>query len=146
VIEREAEINAAIRRLPAFAAGVASDLDGKIQGTAQLHFGLARARDLDTRDRTHCSAFLSEVREAYPQYTGILTIDPDGQLVCDSLRTGRNLDLRDRDYFKRALKTHGAITLESTFGRLTGTPVLQIAYPARAESGALKFVLCCWPP
>lgn len=63
----------------------------KIQGTAQLHYGLARARDLFTDDRAACSAFLSEVREAYPQYTGILTIKPDGRLFCDSLRSGRAL-------------------------------------------------------
>jgi hypothetical protein len=38
-----------------------------------------------------------------PAIYRILTIDPDGALICDSLRTGRALDLRDRDYFKRGL-------------------------------------------
>ena len=35
-----------------------------------------------------------------PQFTGILTINPDGSLFCDSLRTNRTLDLRDRDLFQ----------------------------------------------
>ena len=61
-----------------------------------------------------------------------MTINPDGSLFCDSLRTNRTLDLRDRAYFKQALVTHGAVTLEPVFGRLTGTSVLQIAYPVRA--------------
>ena len=39
----------------------------------------------------------------YPQFTEILTIDPDGSLFCNSLRTNRTLDLRDRAYFKQAL-------------------------------------------
>lgn len=67
---------------------------------------------LDTRDRAVCSAFLSAVFQEYPQYTGILTIDPNGSLFCDSLQTSRTLDLRNRDYFKKALSTNDAVTLE----------------------------------
>jgi signal transduction histidine kinase/CheY-like chemotaxis protein len=62
-------------------------------------------------------------------------------LFCDSLRTDRALDLNDRSYFKQALITKDVVTLEPVFGRLTGTSVLQIAYPARTETGQLKFVL-----
>jgi len=138
---RASEINAARDNLSAAANDISSDLDEKIQGTAQLHYGLARARDLDTSDKAACSAFLSAVREEYPQFTGILTINPDGSLFCDSLRTNRTLDLRDRQYFRDALVANGIVTLEPVFGRLTGTSVLQIAYPVRTESSALKFIL-----
>lgn len=138
---RTSEINAALANLSATADEISKDLDEKIQGTAQLHYGLARARDLDTSDKAACSAFLSAVREEYPQFTGILTVTPDGGLFCDSLRTNRILDLRDRAYFRQALTAHGTVTLEPVFGRLTGTSVLQIAYPARTESGDLKFIL-----
>src|SRR3954465_7661792 len=141
VQNRTSEIDAALANLSATANDISNDLDEKIQGTAQLHYGLARARDLDTSDKAACSAFLSAVREEYPQYTGILTITPEGGLFCDSLRTDRTLDLRDRAYFKQALTAHGNVTLEPVFGRLTGTSVLQIAYPARSESGDLKFIL-----
>src|SRR5438552_10398665 len=138
---RDSEINAARDNLSATADDISNDLDGKIQGTAQLHYGLARARDLDTSDKAACSAFLSAVREEYPQFTGILTIDPDGRLFCDSLRTNRTLDLRDREYFKQALVANGVVTLQPVFGRLTGTAVLQIAYPVRRDSRALRCIL-----
>ena len=141
VQNRTSEINAALVNLSATADDISSDLDEKIQGTAQLHYGLARARDLDTSDKAACSEFLSAVREEYPQFTGILTITPDGGLFCDSLRTNRTLDLRDREYFKQALVAKGVVTLQPVFGRLTGTSVLQIAYPVRSESGELKFIL-----
>ncbi|WP_028350210.1 ATP-binding protein [Bradyrhizobium murdochi] len=141
VQNRASEIDAARANLSATANDISSDLDEKIQGTAQLHYGLARARDLDTRDKAACSAFLSAVREEYPRYTGILTINPDGSLFCDSLRTDRTLDLRDREYFKRALVAHGTVTLQPVFGRLTGTSVLQIAYPVRSDTAELKFIL-----
>nr|WP_247800528.1 hypothetical protein [Bradyrhizobium sp. 191] len=141
VQNRASEIDAALANLVASADDIAGDLDEKIKGTAQLHYGLARARDLDTRDGAACSAFLSDVREEYPQFTGILTIDPDGSLFCDSLRTNRTLDLNDRGYFKQVKGLHGVVAVEPVFGRLTGLSVLQIAYPVRSDAGALKFVL-----
>ena len=139
--DRERAIEADTGTLALFAQRRAEAVAEKIQGTAQLHYGLARARDLFTDDRAACSAFLSEVREAYPQYTGILTIRPDGKLFCDSLRSGRELDLRDRAYFKAALAARDRVLLEPVFGRLTGTAVLQIAYPVRSAQGELQFVL-----
>lgn len=138
---RAIEIDTALARLATVANNITNDLSEKIQGTAQLHFGLARAVDLDSSDRGGCSVFLSAVREEYAQYTGILTILPNGKLFCDSLRTNRDLDLNDRQYFKKALVTHDAVTLQPAVGRLTGISVLQVAYPARTPTGVLKFVL-----
>jgi signal transduction histidine kinase/CheY-like chemotaxis protein len=141
VQNRASEIGAAVAGLSAAANDISADLDEKIQGTAQLHYGLARARDLDTQDKAACSDFLSAVREEYTRFTGILTITPGGSLFCDSLRTDRTLDLRDRTYFKQALVARGTVTLEPVFGRLTGLSVLQIAYPVRSEAGELRFIL-----
>ncbi|MBT9488115.1 MAG: response regulator [Rubrivivax sp.] len=139
--ERERTIEADSAQLMLLAQRHVNAIDERIQGTAQLLFGLARAQDLASADRAACSAFLSQVREAYPQYTGILTIRPDGRLFCDSLNSGRELDLRDRGYFQAALKARDQVVLEPVFGRLTGTAVLQIAYPVRSAQGELQFVL-----
>jgi signal transduction histidine kinase/ActR/RegA family two-component response regulator len=141
LVDRDSTVDQAVANLSAVAEAIALDLKETIQGTAQLHYGLARARDLDTRDRPACSSFLSAVREEYPRYTGILTIDPDGRLFCDSLRTGRELDLNDRRYVAAARRMQRGVALEPTFGRLTGLAVLQIAHPARAPDGELKFIL-----
>jgi signal transduction histidine kinase len=139
--ERQAQIETATARLVSAAAVVALDLDERIMGTSQLLFGLARARDLAEAEPATCSAFLAAVREQYQQFTGLLTIDPEGRLVCDSLHTGRSLDLRDRRYFQAALQTQGGVVLEPAFGRLTGLPVLQVAFPARGAAGDLSFIL-----
>lgn len=141
VQDRTENVEVAMRNLEDASDRLAMRIASRIQGTTQLHYGLARAKDLDTDDRVACSSFLSNVRAANPQYTGILTITPDGQLFCDSLMTGRTLDLSDRRYFQKALNTTDGVTLEPVFGKLTGKAVLQIAYPARSDSGAVKFVL-----
>jgi diguanylate cyclase (GGDEF)-like protein len=139
--DRGRDVEVAIRGLTATANTIAANIDAKIQGTIQLHVGLSRSHDLIQRDKVACSDFLSEVLEKNRQYTGILTIDPDGSLFCDSLRTGRVLHLRDRAYFKQALAADASVVLEPVFGRLTGSAVLQIAYPARDQAKQLQFVL-----
>jgi len=122
------------------ARAVADELDGRVAATGQLLFGLGRVPLLDEDDPARCSAFLADVLKERPQYTGLLTIRPDGQLHCDSLRTGRKLDLRDRDYFRRALVSRGPVA-ELVIGRLTGKGVLQVAYPVREADGGLKYIL-----
>lgn len=139
--DSDAEIAEAVQALARTANRVAADLEHRVQGTAQLHYGLAHSRLLDTADRPACSAHLANVREAYPQYTGILTVLPDGKLHCDSLQSGRALDLNDRSYVKRVLAGEQGLLLEPVFGRLTGNSVLQIVYPARTEDGLLRFML-----
>lgn len=141
VENRDAEVADAGRRLATEAGRVAGELQDIINGTAQLHYGLSRARDLDAPERDACSRFLGDVLKAHPQYTGILTINPDGRLYCDSLRTGRDLDLNDRRYFRDVQRADNPLAVEPVFGRLTGIAVMQVAYAARSDAGALRFVL-----
>jgi diguanylate cyclase (GGDEF)-like protein len=137
---RSAKIEEAREQVVVRAAGIAEDLESKISGTAQLLFGLGQVPLLATRGKDACSRFLGDVLKEHPQYTGILTILPDGRLFCDSLRSGRELILTDRDYFQRAQKTSGHV-VEPVFGRITGIAVLQIAYAVRDADEALRYVL-----
>lgn len=119
---------------------IANELDDKIAGTAQLLFGLGHVPLLGSEDKAACSDFLADVLKEHPQYTGLLTIKPDGSLHCDSLRSGRILNLTDRRYFQQALTSRDPV-VEPVIGRITGKGVLQIAYPVRAADGALRFIL-----
>lgn len=139
--DSRSQIVNALRLLEQSAGNIVEALNDRVQGTAQLHYGLAHSRVLDDDERQACSEYLSQVREYYPQYTGIITVRPDGQLHCDSLRSGRKLDLTDRGYFKRVMTGARGLTLEPVFGRLTGTAVLQVVYPARRDDGVLRFML-----
>lgn len=138
---RQSQVENAKDELAKATQQVAQELTDTIRSTAQLHYGLSRARDFDTPDRRVCSDFLAAVLREHAQYTGLLTIDPAGHLFCDSLRTGRKLDLNDRRYFKEAFGPRGPLAVEPVFGRLTNMPVLQIAYGVRHENGDPRFVL-----
>ena len=138
---RDAEIGIAQRALASSAQRGGLALSDTVRATAQLEFGLSRARDLDTQDRAACSDFLANVLKENPQYTGLLTIKPDGSLFCDSLQTGRNLNLADRRYFQDAIRPGNSLAVEPLFGRLTGSAELQIAYGVRRDNGDPDFVL-----
>ncbi len=137
---RNREIAEAKHTLGALAKYAAENLDDKIKGTVQLQHGLSRAPDLDTRDKAACSEFLAGVLARYPQYTGLLTIAPNGDLHCDSLRTGRTLNVSGRAYFKQASASLET-AFDLVFGGLTGIAVLQVAYPVLDGRGELKYVL-----
>ena len=142
VERRDSEVAEAAHRLSAEVGRVANELKDMVRGTAQLHYGLSRAKDFDNPDKAACSAFLSDVLKEHPQYTGILTILPDGNLFCDSLRTGRKLNLTDRYYFQTVMKPGAPpLAVEPVFGRLTGIAVMQVAYAVRTENGEPEFVL-----
>ena len=138
---RDTEVLTARQDLGAAARRVAQDVDDLASATAQLEYGLSRARDLELQDGATCSAFLAEVLQHYPQYLSILTFTPDGELLCDSLRRGTPLNVADRRYFRASLESKKSIALEPVFSRLTGDAVLTVAYAARRPSGEPKLVL-----
>ncbi|MEO8303307.1 MAG: EAL domain-containing protein [Betaproteobacteria bacterium] len=138
--ERDRDIEDAKHSLGALAKFAADNLDDKVKGTVQLLHGLSRAPDLDTSDRFACSAFLAGVLARYPQYTGLLTIMPNGDLYCDSLRTNRKLNVSARSYFIQS-RASSEPAFDVVIGGLTGIGVLQVAYPVRDGQGALKYVL-----
>lgn len=137
---RAATVAQARDQLIARAEIIANELDDRIAGTAQLLFGLGRVPLVGGDDKAACSDFLADVLKEHPQYTGLLTITPQGNLHCDSLRSGRTLNLTDRRYFQQALTSQGPV-VEPVIGRLTGKGVLQIAYPVRAADGVLRYIL-----
>lgn len=138
--QRDHDIVHARNNLAALARNASNELRAKIQGTHQLLFGLAQSRELDAGDRDACSAYLAKVLKQHPQYTGILTIKPNGDLHCDSLQTGRKLNLADRAYFQQAMASP-TTALEPVFGRLSGIGVVQVARASRDPQGKVRFVL-----
>lgn len=138
--ERERDIEEARQGLAALAKSVIENLDDKVKGTVQLLHGLSRAPDIDTTNKTACSDFLASVLARYPQYTGLLTITPNGDLHCDSLRSGRTLNLSGREYFKQA-RASLQPAFDVVIGGLTGIAVLQVAYPVPDRRGKFKYLL-----
>ena len=80
----------------------AEDLRDKVAGAVQLLQSPAGATVSDGPDEDACFAFLSQVLLPYRPYAALMSIRPDGQMFCASMRNGRALNLSDQAYFMQA--------------------------------------------
>jgi diguanylate cyclase (GGDEF)-like protein len=138
--ERDRALQEAQRELKSRALGQANDLENRLAGTVQLLYGLSQIPLVREGTVEACSELLAAVLAEHPQFTGLLTVTRDGALRCDSLRSGRKLDVSDRRYFKE-VRARGRFAIEPAVGRLTGKAVIQIAQPFRASNLDPSFLL-----
>jgi signal transduction histidine kinase len=134
----QAEEQAAHASLRSLAALAAEDLRSGAEGGVQLLSGLAHAPELRSKDVPTCSALLNRMYKEFPQYTGILTFDPEGNLRCDALGTMKPQNFSNRAYFKAAQASGKTVIGDAIFGRLTGKAVLPILHPFRDKDGKLE--------
>ena len=109
--ERARALQEAQRQLQSLAVGQANDLENRLAGTVQLLYGLSQIPLVREGSVEACSELLAAVLAEHPQFTGLLTVTRDGALRCDSLRSGRKLDVSDRRYFKE-VRARGRFAVE----------------------------------
>jgi hypothetical protein len=118
---------------------------GRPPGRGAQH-GAARVRTVPRprpryRRQGGCSAFLAGVLEAHPAIHRPAH-HPAGRPPVLRFPAHRQDAEADRPPLLPAgARPPTSLALEPAFGRLTGKAVLQIAYPARDDGGAVKFVL-----
>jgi PAS domain S-box-containing protein len=74
-------------------------------------------------------------------FSAFLATRPDGSVFATVPPSSRKLNLADRPYFKRLLKTGRFVVGHYILGRITGRPVLSLAHPVKTSSGRLQAVL-----
>ncbi len=141
VQDRNSDIAEATRYVGLIARNVASDLDEKIRGTAQLLYGITSASALQARETALCSEYLMTVRDTYPQYVSIVASEADGAVSCSSLGIERSMNLSDSNYFKKVMAGAEGPILEPLFGRVSNRPVLMVGFPVRHLDNSLRFLI-----
>ena len=111
------------------------DLERAAQGGIQLLSGLAHVPSLHGPRTPVCDALLASKFSQFPEYTGILTFDVDGNLVCAALETNRPQNFGKREYFKRGRDTGKPVIGTPIFGGLTKKAVLPILQPMKDAQG-----------
>lgn len=91
-----------------------------------------------------CNQLLADMMTHMRYYTAIQLIEPDGFVGCGSLAIDGSLFVGDR-YYHRAAMANGQFTIgEFVVGRLTGKPIVGLAYPLSDESGEITRVLATY--
>jgi two-component sensor histidine kinase len=88
-----------------------------------------RSPGVARRDAEICAAFLAELGERFPAYTGFGVASPNGTILCSSIEEFVGRSLAERDYFIEALEAEGLAIGRFQRGVATARPIVGVAVP-----------------
>ncbi|MBI3959675.1 MAG: HAMP domain-containing protein [Chloroflexi bacterium] len=88
-----------------------------------------------------CNAFLAEIGQSNPSYTGFSAVAPNGDLICSSLPLTTTVNVSDRAYFQRAMQSRQFSVGDYQIGRLSGQAILIFALPLLDEANEVDGLL-----
>ncbi|MEY2429290.1 MAG: hypothetical protein QOJ40_2175 [Verrucomicrobiota bacterium] len=94
-----------------------------------------------TTNRAFTEGNLANLRKLSPDYANFGLIETNGAVFCSAEPYKGPVDLSDRSYFQRVLKTKKFSMGNFQVGRLLGEPSLNVGYPVFDEKGQLQRVL-----
>jgi len=121
-----------------------SNQERLIEAARPLLILLSQNTDVQNHNGRLCSAVFADILRRFPLYTNGGALTPAGDLFCSALPLGGQVNVGDRDYFRRTLATRDfTVSGYVTGSRLTATgkPLLTVAYPAINDGGALRAVV-----
>ncbi len=112
-----------------------------IKDTRQTLFTLSQIPQVRKHEPDACSAiFASLVRET-EAYTGLAAARPDGEVFASAPPIERPTSFADRPWFKRVMETRDFVIGEYVLGRISGRPLVVLAYPVLDHRGEITTVL-----
>jgi hypothetical protein len=112
-----------------------------IQGIRQALIALSELPAIKAKDARGCEAYLSRIRERYPEFINFIVVDINGDSFCHSNSDHKLLTAAGRAYFVNVLKT-GKFTIgEFAQGRATGRNVLHFALPFYGDDSQMGGVV-----
>ncbi len=114
---------------------VSAEVDTFLNGSERLLIALSEIPEVKNQEWGKCSAIFSRLMPEYRYYENILVIDSKGWIYCSAVPQVKPTYAGDRTYFKKLMET-GRFTIgEVQIGRITGKPVVVLAYPLRDSTG-----------
>ena len=105
---------------------------------------LSDVPQLRNPQQPECNQLLAGMMEHMRHYTAIQLIEPDGFVRCGSLAIDGSLFVGDRYYHRAAMANNQFTVGEFVVGRLTGKPIVGLAYPVSDETGEITRILAAY--
>src|SRR5262249_44652622 len=100
-----------------------------VQGIRQTLIALSELPAIKSKDAHGCEAYLSRVKQRYPEFISFVVVDMNGSSFCDSNKEYRPSTAAGRGYFVSVLKTGKFTVGEFATGRASGRNILHFAVP-----------------
>jgi signal transduction histidine kinase/CheY-like chemotaxis protein len=100
-----------------------------VDGVHQALIALSELPAIKAKDIQGCNAYLSRIKQRYPEFIAFIAVDINGDSFCESTSEHKQSTAAGRAYFARVVKTGNFTVGEFAMGRTTGRNVLQFALP-----------------
>jgi signal transduction histidine kinase len=134
-----AEIQRNVLRLVEFST---HEEEQVLQGTRQILIALSDYVQKTDENPSECSAFCADLLKQFKRYANIGAIKSNGDVFCSAAPLDKPINTTDQAWFRRAVQSDDFAIGDYHVGRITGKPVLVLAYPyhvAEDEPAAVVF-------
>jgi two-component system cell cycle sensor histidine kinase/response regulator CckA len=114
---------------------------GNLQQWRQILLALAMTDPVRRRDAGACAALFSPMMKGAEGATAIIAVKPDGTLLASSLPPKKKINFSDRPWFQQAIKTRRFVISKYYIGRVSGKPMILLAYPVIGKANRPGLVL-----
>ncbi|MFZ5650557.1 MAG: GAF domain-containing protein [Bacillota bacterium] len=118
-----------------------SEQERLIEEIQQILEILAHLPEVQSGDSTMCGKLFSNLLQRNSHYIVFAIAKPDGELFCTVPSASSPLNIADRAYFQRVLKTRDFTVGDYAISRTTSKPTIHFSYPVLGEDGQVKSVL-----
>jgi signal transduction histidine kinase len=120
---------------------LANEEEQILQGTRQLLIAMAKFIQKENTSPSECNAFLADLRKQFRRYANLGAVKSDGEVYCSAIPLNRPLNAADQAWFQRAVESGNFVSGDYHVGRITGKPVLVLAYPVINAAGDTSVVV-----
>jgi hypothetical protein len=127
----------------------AREEDHLLQGTRQILIAVANFIRKEGYDPSECNLFCADLLKHFSRYTNIGAVKPNGDVFCSAIVLDNPANAADRIWFQHAMQTLTFTIGDYQVGRISGKPVLVLAYPlvnpeGNAEGVAFAAIDLLW--
>ncbi|MDO8705525.1 MAG: diguanylate cyclase, partial [Sulfuricaulis sp.] len=134
-------LSAAREQMHLFAYLAAADYARLVDSTHQLLTALARLPEVREGRGQSCSTLMGRIKSGYAPYANLGAIRPDGTIFCSAHPQPDPVNASGRSFFRKALATREFSIGEYQIGRITGKPVVVLAYPDYDSGARLRAIV-----
>lgn len=112
-----------------------------ITSTRQLLGILSKLPEVHSGTAAICGQLLAQLHAFQPYYTNFGVATPQGQVYCSALQLATPVNIADRSYFRRVIRTREFSIGDYQVGRITGVTAINFAYPILGPDKAVRAVV-----
>jgi len=109
---------------------IAHEEEQILQGARQLLIALTKFIQKEDSQPSECNNFSADLLKQFRRYANIGAVKPNGEIYCSAVPFDHSPNAADQLWYRRAVETGDFAVGDYHVGRITGKPVLVLAYPS----------------